>query len=534
VTDPNDKDSQPAADNDPGPGPVPDAGPIADSGPVPGSGPIPGPSPGPDSVETQDTDTVVSSRPRGASLRWLIIALLCLMLLTLLGVVVVLPDLVADRVVNEQKPVPASPPVIAPAPPPSADAQRLAREKREAQRRLGIALAKQTELEAEGVAIWGGQDYDVALNALAAGDAELQVGRYAKAADIYEKLGERLDGLRASMADRLESALQAGEVALAANDGPAARFSFKMALAIEPHNVRGQRGMLRAQVVEDVLALLAAGAEHEARAELDIARDKYAAALSLDASSSEASLAHVAVTAKIDERDFNAAMSIALEALERGDLAASRAALARAEDINPGTPAVADVGTRLTRAVQARRIDEYRNQAEALARDERWGEAGGHYAAVLAIDSTAAFARSGEEKSRARARIHAELDVFLAQLGRLSAKGPRDTARQLLATMAELNAASEPKLAAKSARLGKALEIAETPVAVRLQSDNFTDVTVYKVGRFGRFASRDIVLLPGRYVAVGTRSGYRDVRVEFAVAAGQKDAEVTVRCKEKI
>ena len=199
-------------------------------------------------------------------MRWLIIALLCLMLLTLLGVVVVLPDLVADRVVSEQKPVPASPPVIAPAPPPSADAQRLAREKREAQRRLGIALAKQTELEAEGVAIWGGQDYDVALNALAAGDAELQVGRYAKAADIYEKVGEQLDGLRASMADRLESALQAGEVALAANDGPAARFSFKMALAIEPHNVRGQRGMLRAQVVEDVLALLAAGAEHEARA----------------------------------------------------------------------------------------------------------------------------------------------------------------------------------------------------------------------------------------------------------------------------
>jgi hypothetical protein len=35
-------------------------------------------------------------------------------------------------------------------------------------------------------------------------------------------------------------------------------------------------------------------------------------------------------------------------------------------------------------------------------------------------------------------------------------------------------------------------------------------------------------------VAVGARSGYRDVRVEFAVAAGQKDAEVTVRCKEKI
>ncbi len=78
------------------------------------------------------------------------------------------------------------------------------------------------------------------------------------------------------------------------------------------------------------------------------------------------------------------------------------------------------------------------------------------------------------------------------------------------------------------------LEVAETPRTVRLHSDNFTDVTVYKVGRFGRFASRDIVLLPGSYVAVGTRTGYRDVRVKFAVSAGPEAIEITVRCQEKI
>ena len=69
---------------------------------------------------------------------------------------------------------------------------------------------------------------------------------------------------------------------------------------------------------------------------------------------------------------------------------------------------------------------------------------------------------------------------------------------------------------------------------VRLQSDNFTDVTVYKVGRFGRFADRDLLLPPGTYVAVGTRSGYRDVRVEFTLTAGQEPGDVSVRCQEKI
>jgi hypothetical protein len=463
-----------------------------------------------------------------------VIVLLFLMLSTLVAVVVVLPDLVAERVIGEQKAGPKAPLVTSPGPPPSADARRLAKEKRQAEMRLGIVLGKQTELEAEGVATWGGQDYDLALNGLAAGDAELQVGRYAKAADIYKNVSGQLDALRASMAERLASALQAGDAALIADDGPAARDSFNLALAIEPYNERGQRGRLRALVLEEVLALIAAGAEHQARDELDAAKAKYAAALALDASSSAASLAQAAVTGKIRERAFNAAMSIALAALESGDFAASQAALSRANGIQPGAPAIADAGVRLQLAVQSSRIGAHRRQARALARDERWREAGTHYAAVLAIDPKAAFARTGRQRSLARARIHAELDAYLTELERLSAQGPRNNARQLLAAVAALNTTSEPKLAAKAARLAEALEIALTPMPVRLQSDNFTEVTIYKVGRFGRFASRELLLPPGSYVAVGTRPGFRDVRVEFTLAAGQQAVYVNVRCQEKI
>ena len=116
----------------------------------------------------------------------------------------------------------------------------------------------------------------------------------------------------------------------------------------------------------------------------------------------------------------------------------------------------------------------------------------------------------------------------------LSAAGPRNNARRLLGVVADLDAKAEPKLAAKVERLARAVELAEKPLQVRLQSDNLTDVTVYKVGRFGRFASRDLLLPPGIYVAVGTRSGYRDVRVEFTLAAGQEPVVVTVRSTEKI
>lgn len=470
---------------------------------------------------------------RGATLRWLAIGALSLTLLLLAGVIVVLPDLVAERRGRDRPPV-AEPRQASPPAAPSVDAKRVAREKREAERLLGVVLRAQTELEAEGVAVWGGQEYDAARDSLAAGDAALQLERYADAARDYERAVAQLEGLRASMAKRLADALAAGDAALADGEGPGARNSFEVALAIEPHNPRAQQGMQRARVLEEVIALVSAGAQDEARDELDAAMQTYSAALALDPHSQLARAAHDRVAARIRERDFHAAMSVALVALENNDFEASRRALERAEALEPGSPNVADTRQRLRLAVQRDRIETHRREARTLERQEQWQKASQHYAAVLAIDPNAAFARHGKQKSLARARIHAELDAYLAALGRLSAPGPRENARRLIAAAAEGDAASEPKLVAKVERLEKAIEIAETPLQVRIRSDNLTDVTVYKVGRFGRFASRDLLLPPGTYVAVGTRTGYRDVRVEFTLMAGQEPAMVTVRCQEKI
>lgn len=482
-----------------------------------------------------ETAPAGSEPPRQGSivLRRVTIALLCLLLVALVVVVVVLPDLVAERVVEREVPVPA-PVESPPPPPPPEDARRVAREKREAGNKLGIVLRMQTELEAEGVAIWGGQDYDTALDTLAAGDVDLQAERFASASQSYDKAAAELDALGASRPRRLVSALDAGEAALAAADGPGARDAFTMALAIEPHNERAGKGMLRARVVEDVAALIAAGAEHEARNELEAARDDYAAAVALDADSPDALAAHDSVTASIRERDFQAAMSVALTALDGNDFAASRAALDRADAIVPGTPEVADTRKRLRLAVQHSRISDHRNAARRLEGEERWQQASEHYAAVLAIDPTAAFARAGQERSLAKARIHAELDAYLGALDRLSAPGPRANAERLLAAAGHPGSQSEPKLAAKAEKLGRALEIARTPVQVRLRSDSLTEVSVYKVGRFGRFDSRELLLPPGDYVAVGTRSGYRDVRVEFTLVPGEAPADVMIRCQERI
>jgi hypothetical protein len=234
VSDPTDNDNQPVTVIVPGPAAVP-AG--------------------------EDSET---SRARGATLRWLTIGLLGLMLVALVVVVAVLPDLVAERVARNEPPAVVTPPEPVSAPP-SVDAKRVAREKREAERLLGIVLRTQTELEAEDVAVWGGHDYEAAMGSLAQGDAELQVERYVQAAGNYERAIAELESLRASMPERLAAALEAGDAALAAGDGERARDSFTIALAIDPNNAHAQQAMLRARVLEEVIALIAVGAEHEAR-----------------------------------------------------------------------------------------------------------------------------------------------------------------------------------------------------------------------------------------------------------------------------
>jgi len=70
VTDSSDKDTQPETviAPDPDPNPEPESGPA----------PEPASAPAPEPVEARAGDDAGSSQPRGKPLRWLIIALLCL------------------------------------------------------------------------------------------------------------------------------------------------------------------------------------------------------------------------------------------------------------------------------------------------------------------------------------------------------------------------------------------------------------------------------------------------------------------------
>ena len=129
--------------------------------------------------------------------------------------------------------------------------------------------------------------------------------------------------------------------------------------------------------------------------------------------------------------------------------------------------------------------------------------------------------------------MHNTLQGYIDDPDGLSDDANMQAATRLLLDLARIDPMG-PRLADQKTELSRLLKRAATPLSVELVSDNATEVSIFKIGRFGLFDNRQVELRPGNYVAVGIRPGYRDVRVEFRVAPEIDLQPVVVRCEEPI
>ena len=107
------------------------------------------------------------------------------------------------------------------------------------------------------------------------------------------------------------------------------------------------------------------------------------------------------------------------------------------------------------------------------------------------------------------------------------------SATNLLLTLSRISP-SGPRLEDQKESLSRLLKRAATPLTVELRSDNRTEVSIFRVGALGTFDARQLKLRPGSYVALGSRPGYRDVRLEFRVAPEIDMQPIVVQCEEQI
>lgn len=170
---------------------------------------------------------------------------------------------------------------------------------------------------------------------------------------------------------------------------------------------------------------------------------------------------------------------------------------------------------------------------EALAARQRedWAAADTAYLKVLAISPHLRAAHRGREQVALYIEAHRRLDALKLPDG-LYDKVIRARAQEWLAYVREKKL-DDRKVAKARLDLSAALELARTPVSLVLTSDNQSEIEIYGVGKLGRLEHQTMQLVPGNYIVVASRPGYRDARATLKVRPG-KTITLDIRCTESI
>jgi len=289
----------------------------------------------------------------------------------------------------------------------------------------------------------------------------------------------------------------------------------------------------KAEKLEAVTRLIASGKNHEENNRLAFALADYQEALKLDPVSRTAEKALNRVKEQIAGQQFQKLMSDGLTAYHDGKYQHAGTKLLKAKSFRPDSREVKEALLQVDEAIRLDKIEKLRRNAMAAEQAEDWGQALKSYLTVLKIDPNISFALLGKERSLERIRISKRMSFFLQKPETMESNQQLQNA-VLVIEEAEKLQSKGPRLKARLDEL-KALVVAyRTPVKVVIDSDNLTEIAVYKIGKLGRFTTRELSLRPGKYTVVGSRNGYKDIRRQIIVKPGQKALRITVICKTQV
>jgi tetratricopeptide (TPR) repeat protein len=281
------------------------------------------------------------------------------------------------------------------------------------------------------------------------------------------------------------------------------------------------------------MVLLATGKSHEDRGNLAFAHADYQEALRLDHESQQAKEAFDRVNALLKKEEIQRLLSQGLAAYHDKDYQGAKAKLLHARSLNPASEEIRSALVQVDQAIALHRIESLEKAAIKAEKEENWEQALKAYMAVLKIDQTVRFANRGKERSLRHIQVQKRIRFFLNDPRTLETDDQLTNAMQLVEEVQGMKPLG-PGITAQLKSLSQLVQEARTPVKVIIASDNLTEVAVYKVGKLGRFASRELDLRPGTYTVVGARDGYKDVRQDIAVKPGQGPIRVSIKCTVKI
>lgn len=231
------------------------------------------------------------------------------------------------------------------------------------------------------------------------------------------------------------------------------------------------------------------------------------------------------------DREFLRAIAEGWKAVDDRELAAAKDALVRAARRRPEHGETRRLEERVAALERAETLDRHLADAQRAAARDDWAASLDAYEKARALEPAHDKALRGRDIASRVLDTQRKIDGFLARPERLGAPAVVEAARKTLTESLPL--ALSPRLRMSAEELERVIEVWQTPVPVRVLSDNRTVIRVRGVGMIGRTENRIVKLRPGTHVFEGKREGYRSKLIEVTVSPGVLPEDVRVICDER-
>ncbi|AFJ03696.1 hypothetical protein Q7C_2575 [Methylophaga frappieri] len=230
---------------------------------------------------------------------------------------------------------------------------------------------------------------------------------------------------------------------------------------------------------------------------------------------------------------FNEQIRRAYRALEDGQVDTAQSALKAAKQIYPAREEVKNVQQAIQQYQQKQQISTLQKQIATARRTDDWQAVLTHLQALETLVPQAASHAAEMAKARQIVSLDKAFTTALAAPFSLSAETAANQMRSAI-TNAKQYRADSVSLAQKTDKVADLLTALNQPVAVTINSDKQTFVSVRGVGKVGEVISKTIQLKPGQYTLEGKRVGYKSKLKTIDVPLDHTPVSLTLICDEAI
>lgn len=456
-----------------------------------------------------------------------------ILLLLASAVIFILPNSVTEPWVNySSESEKAAPSQSATLVSPSTAAQKT-KYRQDAQTLLAQIIAYRDRLVEKRVELWGEFEYKQAMLQIERGDQQYQYGEYTESVASYQSALDGLSSLETTGQSILSKAIDDTANAIEENILSTAITAIELAGAMAPENVNIQKLSQRVASLPQLIEAMQQGKKHSDLSQLNAAKEAFSKAVALDPEHKKAAAALAKTEQKITEQRFRGFMSDGFSALDKNNFEQAKIAFNQAASIYVNHPAVEQAMAQLETRRSQLWVTDNMARAEAFEKQEKWQQAKSIYEKLLLTDGTLTEVKVKQIPVNVRADLDSRLQSAIENPLALAASSQFRKAQKALQDATGI-ANPGPLLASQISTLRKIIKASQIPVEVALSSDSNTNVILFRVARLGTFDKTSVSLKPGRYIAAGTRTGYRDVRVEFTVTDKGFDTPISISCNEAI